>query len=100
MAEPSITLIIPSAAVGGILTFAAQAAFRWLHGTKGDKPAVTPAPCEGCPFHADHETRIRALEAHRARMEESIPDIRNDLRDLKGMLNSLLLRFGVGSGTP
>ena len=59
MAEPSITLIIPSAAVGGLLTFAVQAALRWFNG-KGDKPAGKPSPCEGCRFHADHETRIRA----------------------------------------
>lgn len=94
MAEPSITLIIPSAAVGGILTVAVQAALRWFNGGKGDKPTGKPAPCEGCPFHADHETRIRALEAHRARMEESIPDIRDDIRDMKTMLNAVLLRLG------
>lgn len=27
-------------------------------------------------------------------MEESIPDIRNDIRDVKGMLNAILLRLG------
>ena len=45
---------------------------------------------------SDQEIRLRALEAHRARMEEAIPDIRNDLRDMKGMLNAVLLRLGGG----
>jgi hypothetical protein len=95
MSEPTITLIIPSAALGSVLTIGGQFLLRWLGG-KGDKPAAKSAPCQGCPFHDDHEERIRRLEAHRARMEEALPDIRNDLRDLKTMLNTLLLRFGAG----
>ena len=103
MAAENITLIIPSAVAGSLLMAGGQFLYRLLTG-KGDKtlpgkPAA--APCEGCPFHDDHEKRIsdqeirlRALEAHRARMEEAIPDIRNDLRDMKGMLNKLLLRSG------
>ena len=96
MSEPTITLIIPSAALGSVLTIGGQFLLRWLGG-KGDKPAAKPgAPCNGCPYHADHEERIRKLEAHRERMEEALPDIRDDLRDLKAMLNALLLRFGAG----
>jgi hypothetical protein len=51
-------------------------------------------PCTNCPFHEDHEQRIRALEAHRARAEESLGDIRDDLREVKGLLNAVLLRLG------
>lgn len=62
------------------------------------KPPKTA--CANCPYHDDHEKRIRALEASGARMEESIPDIRNALREMrdesremKKMINAILLRI-------
>ena len=84
----TITVTLPasllSAAAGWFLN-------QFLAG-RAQKPPKTA--CLNCPYHADHEERIRKLEAHSARMEESIPDIRNDIRDVKNMINTVLLRLG------
>lgn len=88
----NITIIVPSAVAGGLLTVAGNFVMRWLQG--GGKPL--PKACANCPYHEDHEKRLRALEAHRARAEESLGDIRDDLREVKGLLNAVLLRLGGG----
>lgn len=91
MAADNITLIIPSAVAGGLLTVAGNFALRLFTG-KPAKPKT--APCEGCPFHADHEKRILALELHRARMEEALPAIRDALHSMQDTLKTILLRLG------
>lgn len=58
---------------------------------KGKPPKTA---CANCPFHADHEKRIIALELHRARMEEALPAIRNTLHDMQETLKTILLRVG------
>ena len=85
----NITLIVPSAVAGSLLTVAGNFLLRWWQGGKPPQKA-----CANCPYHEDHEKRLRSLEAHRARAEESLGDIRDDLRDVKGLLNAVLLRLG------
>lgn len=57
--------------------------------SKPPKPA-----CANCPYHEDHERRIRVLEANDARTDEAILSIRDTLHNMQETLNAILLRVG------
>lgn len=96
MAADAITINTTAYAIVSIVTGVGGWFLRdFFRGGKAPKQA-----CANCHYHEDHEQRIRALEAHRARAEESLGDIRDDLREVKGLLNAVLLRLGGAKPTP
>lgn len=89
-AADAITINTTATAIVSIVTGVGGWFLRdLLRGGKAPKQA-----CANCPDLEDHEQRIRALEDHRARAEESLGAIRNDLREVKMLLNAVLLRIG------
>lgn len=89
-----ITITLSGATLIGVVTGIGGWFANTFFAGKGKPPKTA---CANCPYHEDHEKRLRALEVHQAHMEAAIPAIRADIHDVKEMLNTLLLRFGAGS---